>query len=165
MNQLVREHGTYGLIMVGHEKSAVGLFHDTEIQSCEKVKADLPDESKRHNMSTERLSHLKLGAIDDFYRKTAELAEKLLLARSDLNCILVGGPPVAEDEFVENGYLHSELQATVLGTLTMTYTNTNELSDIVRMVIKRQATLEQYSDNCEFSMRCPPDNAEWLLTS
>ncbi len=83
-----------------------------------------------HN-SQMRYDRLRDDALNEFFRKVADVAANVLL-ELDLKGVLVGGPGPTKDTFFKNEYLNYQIQKKVLGVKDIGYTGMEGLEELVK---------------------------------
>tara|TARA_Y100000310_G_scaffold328062_1_gene395516 strand:+ start:50472 stop:52853 length:2382 start_codon:yes stop_codon:yes gene_type:complete len=119
-------------------------------------------ETKNHNFlanglivhnSSQRFHRITEGLTRDFYKRIAEEAKKAFFENPKLKGILVGGPIPTKDEFLDNGYLTTQLQEKVIGRVDIGDTDESGLKELVlksqdilasQEIIKEKKLLENF---------------------
>jgi peptide subunit release factor 1 (eRF1)/intein/homing endonuclease len=83
-----------------------------------------------HN-SQRRYDRIREDALNEFFRKVAELASQVFLQEQDLKGVIIGGPGPIKEQFYKGNYLHYEIQNKVLGVKDISYTDESGLEELV----------------------------------
>ncbi len=85
-----------------------------------------------HN-SSQRFERLREEALQDFFKKIGEKIDMYLLPYGDkLKGIVVGGPGITKNFFMNKGAIHHELQKKILGTVDTSYSDEAGIREIVQ---------------------------------
>ncbi len=82
-----------------------------------------------HN-SQMRYDRVRDDALNEFFRKVAELASNIFLDQPDLKGVLIGGPGPNKDTFNRKEYLNYQIQKKVLGVKDIGYTDEYGLKEL-----------------------------------
>lgn len=95
-------------------------------------------ETKNHNFvanglvvhnSAARFSRIRENMAKEFYRRISEVCNTEFLGMKELKGILVGGPGLTKQEFIDE--LNEELKRKIIGVEDLTYTDESGLHDLV----------------------------------
>jgi len=84
-----------------------------------------------HN-SQSRYDGIREDALNEFYRKVAEVAGESLLKEKGLVGIIIGGPGPTKETFYKKKYLNYQLQNKVLGVKDIGYTGPEGLEELLQ---------------------------------
>ncbi len=83
-----------------------------------------------HN-SQMRYDRIRDDALNEFFRKVADMATQVLLEMPDLKGVIIGGPGPNKELFFKNEYLNYQIQKKVLGIKDVGYTGQEGLKELV----------------------------------
>jgi len=84
-----------------------------------------------HN-SAQRFARLREGAYKDHFKKIAEhMKEQFLPLGNNLKGIIVGGPGVTVQDFINKDYLTGDIKKKIIGTRDLSYTDEFGLQELV----------------------------------
>ena len=92
-----------------------------------------------HN-SSQRFHRITEGLVKEFYRRIAEEVKNAFFDNKRVKGIIVGGPIPTKDEFLEGGYLQTQLQDKVIGAVDIGDADESGLGELVE---KSQDLLSQ----------------------
>ncbi len=137
--EILAEKRSYGLIVVDRSEATIGLLRGKRVQTVKNIPSLVPSKHGKGGQSAQRFERLIEIAAHEFFEKVANISTEAFLEEEDLRGILVGGPGPTKDYFVENNYLHHELQKKVIDTFDTGYTDEYGLRELVE---KAQDTLQ-----------------------
>ena len=83
-----------------------------------------------HN-SAQRFARIREEATKDFFKRISNAANKAFLEVKDLKGILVGGPGMTKNKFLDRGFLNEQLKRKVISTQDLSYTGPFGLRELV----------------------------------
>ena len=123
---------TYGLIVIDKREGNVGTLKGSTITELKGMTSNVPGKITAGGQSQQRYARLREGAAKDFYKKVAGVANKEFLAMgNNLKGILVGGPGHTKNEFVDGGYLNTQVKEKILNMVDLSYTGEFGLRELV----------------------------------
>jgi len=131
LKDMIKEKEVYGLVVLDAKESYIGMLRGKAIQVVKKMDSTVPSKSVKGGMSQRRYDRIREDALNDFMKKIAEAAAIIFLQEKELKGIIVGGPGPIKEMFVNNEYLHYELQKKLLGVKDVSYTDEAGLRELV----------------------------------
>lgn len=132
LEQMLSQGPTYGLLVLDKRDAHVGRLTGARIDHLGHIDSLVPGKHKAGGQSQQRFARLRLDAINEFYKKVADLAWSAFGEdRHDLDGVLVGGPSPSKDEFLDGEYLHHELQDAIVGVVDVSDTTERGLHELV----------------------------------
>jgi len=129
--EILAEKRSYGLIVVDRSEATIGLLRGKRVQTVKNFPSLVPSKHGKGGQSAQRFERLIEIAAHDFFVKVANVSTEAFLDEGDLKGILVGGPGPTKDFFVDNNFLHHELQKKVIDTFDTGYTDEYGLRELV----------------------------------
>jgi len=74
------------------------------------VDSRVPRKHGRGGQSQRRFERLIEIAAHEYFKKIGEMASEVFLNQEDLRGVIVGGPGPTKEYFLNEGYLHHEIQ-------------------------------------------------------
>lgn len=131
LSSMLLEKKSFGLIVVDRSEATLGILNGKRITVIRNIQSLVPSKHRMGGQSALRFERLIEIAANEFYKKIADTATDAFLSRPELINILVGGPGATKNYFVDQGYLHHELQKKVLDTFDTGYTDEYGLKELV----------------------------------
>lgn len=153
LKDMVREKEIYGLIVLDAKEANVGVLRGKSVIELKSMDSTVPSKTVKGGMSQKRYDRIRDDALNEFFRKVAEVASQLLLQQQDLKGVIIGGPGPTKDSFVKGEYLHYELRKKLLGVKDISYTGEYGLEELVKRsedllenasVVKERDLLEKF---------------------
>ncbi|HOP09592.1 MAG TPA: peptide chain release factor aRF-1 [Candidatus Methanofastidiosa archaeon] len=131
LRELVEVKDIYALLIIERNEATIGTLKGKTIDMLEHLTSGVPGKSRAGGQSSVRFARLREEAAKEFNERIGEHFNRHFQDMEHLKGIIVGGPGMTKDKFVEGGYLHYELQQKILGTLDTVYTEEYGLRELV----------------------------------
>ncbi|AKJ40621.1 peptide chain release factor aRF-1 [Methanosarcina barkeri] len=144
LEDMLKDKGTFGLLVLDRREATVGLLVGKRIESFRNLTSTVPGKQRKGGQSSHRFQQLRLIAIHEFYKRIGDAADDIFLAvePKDLKGILIGGPSPTKEEFYAGEFLHHELMRKILGLFDTAYTDESGLSELVNAAADKLQDLE-----------------------
>ena len=139
----------YGLITIDRHEATIGMLAGTKVTVLKHFDSLVPSKHHQGGQSSVRFERLIEIAAHEFYKKVADACTVCFLDDIlDMEGILVGGPGMTKDFFINNNYLHHELMKKVVKPFFDTgYTDESGLKELVNAaqgtIVNMQITSER----------------------
>ncbi|MHA2186100.1 MAG: peptide chain release factor aRF-1 [Promethearchaeota archaeon] len=112
---------TYGLIVVGRKKSAVGYIKGNRREFIKEFTSGVQGKHSQGGQSQRRFERLNEEKELAFYRRISEVINDIFLGFEDLQGIFVGGPGPSKEKFVKDESLDYRLQEKIIDVVDIGY--------------------------------------------
>lgn len=131
IKEMLEEKGTYGLLVLDRGEATVGLLKGKRIEIVRRINSTVPSKHGRGGQSQRRFERLIEIAAHEYFKRIGEHASEIFLNTPDLRGVLIGGPGPTKEFFVNEGYLHIEVQQKIIDTVDISYTNDYGIRELV----------------------------------
>ena len=131
LEELSLAENTYALVVVDRRDACIALLRGTKFQVLLKTHSEVPGKTRAGGQSAQRFARLREGAAKQHYKKVADYMKDELLHLKDLKGIIVGGPGVTVNDFLEQGQITGDLKKKILGTKDLSYTDEFGLEELL----------------------------------
>ena len=121
----------FGLLVMDRKEATVGVLEGKRIEMLQHMTSGIPSKVRAGGQSSQRFHRITEGLTKDFYKRIAEEVKKEFFENPKLKGILVGGPIPTKDEFLDGGYLTTQLQDKVIGRVDIGDTDESGLKELV----------------------------------
>ncbi|MBU0979923.1 MAG: peptide chain release factor aRF-1 [Nanoarchaeota archaeon] len=121
----------YGLIVMDRREANIALLKGKAIIPLVSSHSYVPGKFKAGGQSAARFARLREGAAKDFYKKIAEYVKEQFLGMAELKGIIVGGPGPTKYEFVDGGYITTEVKNKIIAIKDISYTDQFGLQELL----------------------------------
>ncbi len=130
LKAMYSQGNAFALLVMDLREATFGLLEGARITPLKHIKSLVPGKFSKGGQSAMRFSREREGLIRDFYKEVAETAKGLFFNRN-ISGIIIGGPGPAKDNFLESGYLVTNLKNKVKGIKSISYTDESGLRELI----------------------------------
>jgi len=131
LQSMLTEKEIYGLLLIDRRECTIGLLKGNRIELLKYMTSQVPGKHGRGGQSQRRFERLTEIAAHEWFVKCGEVASEIFNAEDEIQGILVGGPGPTKQYFVEENYLHYEVQNKIIETFDTGYTDDFGLRELV----------------------------------
>ena len=136
------EKEIYGLLLIDRRECTIGILRGNKVELLKYMTSQVPGKHGRGGQSQRRFERLTEIAAHEWFVKCGEKASEIFLAEEKLNGIFVGGSGPTKQYFIDEGYLHYEIQNKVIDTFDTGYTDEFGLKELVSTVSETMTDLK-----------------------
>ncbi|MHC1605697.1 MAG: peptide chain release factor aRF-1 [Candidatus Methanofastidiosia archaeon] len=129
--EMIEDKDVYALLIIERNETTIGTLKGKRIEMLEHMTSGVPGKSRAGGQSSVRFARLREEAAKEFNERIGEHVNRFFLGMDNLKGIIIGGPGLTKEKFVEENHLHYELQQKILGTLDTVYTEEYGLRELV----------------------------------
>ncbi|HDM67317.1 MAG TPA: peptide chain release factor 1, partial [Thermoplasmatales archaeon] len=141
LEEMLAERDVYGLLLIDRRECTIGMLRGDRIELLKYMTSQVPGKHGKGGQSQRRFERLTEIAAHEWFEKCGERASEIFLAEKDLKGILVGGPGPTKKYFVEEKYLHHEVQKKIIDLFDTGYTDEFGLRELVAAAAETMADL------------------------
>lgn len=141
LEEMLTEKEIYGLFLIDRRECTVGMLRGSRIEMLLYMTSQVPGKHGRGGQSQRRFERLTEIAAHEWFVKCGERASAVFLAEPNIKGILVGGPGPTKQYFVNESYLHYEIQKKIIDTFDTGYTDEFGLRDLVAAAADKMTDL------------------------
>ncbi len=112
----------YGLVVMDRREGNIALLKGKTIIPVAEASSNVPGKTKAGGQSAARYMRIREDAAKDFYKKIAEMMKDAFLGNKGLKGVIVGGPGPTKYEFIESGYIPTEVKNKIIAIKDLSYT-------------------------------------------
>lgn len=132
LKELISEKEFYGLIVIDRNEATFSILKGRRLNILSTITSGVPGKHDAGGQSQRRYERVIEQMAHEFYKRVAEYAEKFFLnSNIPLNGIIIGGPGKTKEEFVNNNYLHYQLQSKIIGIIDTGYTGEEGIYELI----------------------------------
>lgn len=123
LKAIIEHENTYGLVVLDRRDAMLGLLKGKTIIPLVQTHSEVPGKHKSGGQSAVRFERLREGATVEHFKKIAEyMKEQFLPMGNDLKGVIIGGPGVTVNLFLQGDYITGDVKKRILGTKDLSYT-------------------------------------------
>ena len=131
LEEMLTEKEIYGLLLIDRRECTVGILRGNRIELLKYMTSQVPGKHGRGGQSQRRFERLTEIAAHEWFVKCGEQASEIFIAESDIKGILIGGPGPTKQYFVDENFLHYEIQDKIIDVFDTGYTDEFGLKELV----------------------------------
>jgi peptide chain release factor subunit 1 len=132
LEEMLMEKNVYGLVVLDRRDAALALLKGKTIIPLTKTHSEVPGKTKAGGQSAQRFARIREGAAKDHFKKIAEhMKEQFLHFGNDLKGIIIGGPGITINDFMNKDYITGDLKRKIIGTKDLSYTGDFGLQELL----------------------------------
>ena len=128
---MLTEKEIYGLMLIDRRECTVGILRGNRIELLKYMTSQVPGKHGRGGQSQRRFERLTEIAAHEWFVRCGEKISEILLNETDMVGLIVGGPGPTKKYFVDEGYLHHEIQQKIIDIFDTGYTDEYGLRELV----------------------------------
>jgi len=131
LDEMMEHKEVYGLIVMDRRDANIAFLKGKSIIPLVKTHSEVPGKFKAGGQSAQRFARQREGAARDHYKKVAEHVKEQFLGQKNLKGIIVGGPGPTKYDFVEGGFITTEVKNKIIAIKDLGYTGEFGLQELV----------------------------------
>ena len=147
LRDMLEAKEVYGLVIVDRRDANIAYLRGKTIVSLVKTHSEVPGKTRAGGQSAARFERLREGAKKDHFKKVAEYMKGQFLGNKNLKGIIVGGPGPTKYDFMDSGYITTEVRNKVIAIKDLSYTGDFGLQELVEkskdVLAKEEITAEK----------------------
>ncbi len=144
----------YALMVIDKNESTIAILSGKKYDILGHFTSMVPGKTRAGGQSSQRFERLREEAMQDFFKRCAEKFNTYFVEKSSkLKGIIIGGPGMTKQYFIDKGVIHHELAKKVIGVVDTSYTDEGGIREVVQKsetllkdteMMREQATLENF---------------------
>lgn len=131
LRELMESKEVYALVVLDRRDGMIALLKGKTIVPLRKTHSEVPGKHKTGGQSAQRFERLRDGAAKEHFKKIAEYMKDELLHLEGLKGIIIGGPGVTVNIFMDHDYVTGDLKKKIIGTKDLSYTGEFGLQELL----------------------------------
>ena len=131
LDEMLEHKEVYGLVVMDRRDANIAFLKGKTIVPLVKTHSHVPGKFKTGGQSAQRFARLREGATKDHFKKVAEYMKEQFLCQTNLKGVIVGGPGPTKYDFVDGGYITTEVKNKIIAIKDLSYTGDFGLQELV----------------------------------
>lgn len=131
LEEMLEHQDQYGVIAIDRGGATFAVIKGSFLQIIHDQDSFVPSKHGRGGQSAGRIERGIEILAQEFFSKMAELANKIYLEQFPVKYIIVGGPAMSKDDFLQHKRLDYRLKEKILKTYDVGYTGVQGIRDIL----------------------------------
>jgi peptide chain release factor subunit 1 len=142
LNDMLTEKEIYGLILIDRRECTVGILRGNRIELLKYMTSQVPGKHGRGGQSQRRFERLTEIAAHEWFEKCGEKISDIFQTEKNIKGIFIGGPGPTKKYFVDENYLHYEIQDKIVDVFDTGYTDEYGLRELVSVASETMSDLK-----------------------
>lgn len=146
LRTMLESKDIFGMIVLDSRDATVALLKGKTIVPLVSTHSHVPGKFKAGGQSSVRFARNREIAVNEHFKKVAEIVKDQFLMLEGLKGILVGGPGPTKYDFVESGQITNEVKKKIIAIKDLSYTEEfglEELLDKCADVLAQEGVIEE----------------------
>ncbi len=131
LEDMAQTDEVYGLITIDKREATIAILTGKSYQIILHETSGVPGKTRAGGQSAARFERLREKAAADFYRRVGERMSISMVDIPKLKGIIVGGPGMTKNEFLEDSEMDYRLKNMVMGTVDTSYTDESGIKEML----------------------------------
>ena len=131
LRDMLEDKEVYGLVIVDRRDANIAYLRGKTIVPLLKTHSEVPGKTRAGGQSAARFERLREGAKIEHFKKVAEYMKEQFLGNKNLKGIIVGGPGPTKYDFIDSGYITTEVKNKIIAIKDLSYTSDFGLNELV----------------------------------
>lgn len=132
LEEMLVEKSVYGLVVMDRRDANLALLKGKTIVPLQKTHSEVPGKARAGGQSAQRFARIREGAAKEHFKKIAEyMKEQFLPFGNNLKGIIIGGPGITVNDFLNKDYLTGDIKKKIIGTKDLSYTGEFGLQELL----------------------------------
>ena len=132
LEEMLLDKFAYGLVVLDRRDANIALLKGKTIVPLQKTHSEVPGKFKAGGQSAQRFARLREGAAKEHFKKIADyMKDQFLPLGNNLKGIIIGGPGITVNDFMNYDYLTGDIKRKIIGTKDLSYTGEFGLKELV----------------------------------
>ena len=133
LEEMVRPTDYYGILVIDKRESTIALLIGKKYEVLGHFTSNVAGKIKAGGQSAHRFEQLRIEAEKEFFSRVSEKANQIFLQHeSKLKGLIVAGPGITKNEFLERGMLDYRLKEKILGSIDTSYTDESGIREVMQ---------------------------------
>lgn len=142
IEDMLTEKEIYGLFLIDRRECTIGILKGNRIELLKYMTSQVPGKHGRGGQSQRRFERLTEIAAHEWFVKCGDKISDIFLEHEEIKGVFVGGPGPTKQYFVDENYLHYEIQDKILDTFDTGYTDEYGLRELVSAASETMTNLK-----------------------
>lgn len=131
LEDMAQTDEVYGLVTIDKREATVAVLTGKSYHIVVHETSGVPGKTRAGGQSSVRFERLREKAAQDFYRRVGERMNISMVDIPKLKGIIVGGPGMTKNEFLEESELDYRLKNMIMGTIDTGYTDESGIKEML----------------------------------
>jgi len=131
LRDLLETKEVFGLIVLDSRDAAIAILKGKTIIPLISTHSHIPGKMKAGGQSSVRFARNREIAVNDHFKKVADIMKDQLFKMEGLKGIIIGGPGPTKYDFIDSGHITADLKKKIIGIKDLSYTGDFGLEELL----------------------------------
>ncbi|MEM4326542.1 MAG: peptide chain release factor aRF-1, partial [Candidatus Diapherotrites archaeon] len=133
LKEMTKPSSVYGLVAIDRSEATVAVLSGKRYEILGNFTSGYSGKMRAGGQSAQRFERLREEAEQEFYKRISEKVNSAFLGYGDkLHGIIIGGPGMAKQFFVDKGLIDHRLRQKILAILDISYTDEGGIRELMQ---------------------------------
>src|SRR3989338_5022731 len=133
LKEMARPSNAYGLITIDKSEATIAILVGKRYEILGRFTSGIPGKMRAVGQSSQRFERLREEAEQEFYKRISDKANTAFLPYGEkLQGVIIGGPGMTKQFFVEKELLDHRIKGKVLALIDTSYTDDSGIRELVQ---------------------------------
>ena len=133
LKEMLAPSEVYGLLTIDKNEATIAVLSGKKYEIIGKFTSGVPGKFRAGGQSAHRFEQLRAEAAKEFYKRISDKINTAFTAYADkLKGIIIGGPGVSKQYFMNVDMIDHRLKPKVLGMLDISYTDESGIRELIQ---------------------------------
>ena len=128
---MCEDKAVYGMVVLDRRDATLALLKGKTVIPLVTTHSEVPGKTRAGGQSSVRFARLREGAAIEHFKKIADYMKEQFLFLKELKGILLGGPGVTVNDFLEKDYLTGDVKKKIIAVKDLSYTGEFGLQELL----------------------------------
>ena len=134
LKDMMKDDKSMGLLTIDTQEAGLGVLSGDRWQVEDTLTSGVSGKHRQGGQSARRFERLRENELNEYYKRIAERAHRILIDQHKVKGLIVGGPGPTKDTFLREEYLDYRLQGNVVAVLDTSYSGEEGVRELVDKV-------------------------------
>ncbi|MEW6294877.1 MAG: peptide chain release factor aRF-1 [Candidatus Diapherotrites archaeon] len=131
LEEMIKPSEIYGLVVIDKREATIALLKGKRYEILGRFTSGVAGKTRAGGQSSVRFERLREEAAQEFFKRVSEKMNSAFLpSEKELKGLIIGGPGMTKNEFLNVGTLDSRLKQKVIGIVDTSYTDESGIREI-----------------------------------
>ncbi len=131
LEDMVQTDDVYGLVVLDKREATLAILRGKSKEILSRETSGVPGKTRAGGQSAHRFERVREKAAEEFFKRVGEKVNTAYLNVDNFKGLIVGGPGLTKNEFLEIADLDHRIKDKVLGTVDTSYTDESGIKEIL----------------------------------
>jgi peptide chain release factor subunit 1 len=143
LKDMMKDDKAMGLLAIDTQEAGLGILTGDRWQVEDTLTSGVSGKHRQGGQSARRFERLRDNELNEYYKRIADRAHRILIDQHKVKGLIVGGPGPTKDKFLKEEYLDYRLQGNVIAVLDTSYSGEEGVRELIDKV-NEQGVMDGY---------------------